>query len=188
VIKDDTFNGRPGTLRGSALTFCGPESLLALPTPTQSGSQATPPPQPKPPVLSGLAVGPARFRAAKSGPMVMAKRPAAGGALVGYQDSEAAQTNFVLTEANPGRRVGARCQLETKANATRKPCIRWVKVISFVREDVAGRNQFGFTGRVGARRLPPGEYQLQAKAYAPSGLASDPAAATFTVLPPARSQ
>jgi len=38
---------------------------------------------------------------------------------------------------------------------------------------------------VGARKLPPGDYQLQAKAYLPSGLTSATVSANFTILPPA---
>ena len=55
-------------------------------------------------------------------------------------------------------------------------------MISFVRNDVAGRNSFGFTGRVGARKLPPGEFQLQAKAYGASGLTSSPVIVQFKIL------
>jgi hypothetical protein len=187
-MRDTTLNGGKGTLRGASLTFCGPESLLPLPSSsTVNPPPASPQPQPQPqaPLLSGLTVGPPKFRATKVGAMLTPRRPKAGGALVGYEDSLAAQTNFVLAEANPGRRVGSKCQLETKLNATKKPCVRWVKVISFVRNDVAGHNQFGFTGRVGARPLPAGEYRLQATAFAPSGLNSKPVTAAFTVLPPA---
>jgi hypothetical protein len=117
--------------------------------------------------------------------MLFAKRPKAGGALVSYQVSEAGETNFVLSELEEGRKVGAKCVPRTQSNLTKKSCVRRVKVISFLRNDSAGRNRFGFSGRVGARKLPPGEYQLKATAYAPSGMASSPASATFTVLPPA---
>ena len=48
--------------------------------------------------------------------------------------------------------------------------------------------EFGFTGRVAARKLPKGEYRLQAKAYAPSGLTSAPVSVDFTILPPAASK
>jgi hypothetical protein len=139
-------------------------------------------------VLSGFAIAPGKFRAAKQGPTVLAKRPKVGGALVSYQDSVAAQTNVVLFEAEPGRKVSGKCVPQTTANATKKPCTRYVKVISFVRHDVAGRNKFGFTGRVAARKLPVGEYRLQAKAYAPSGLTSAPVTANFTILPPVPSK
>lgn len=139
------------------------------------------------PALTGLAIAPRRFRAAKSGPTVLAGRPSSGGALVSYTDSSAAQTNVVISRVTPGRTAGGRCAAETKANATGKPCARLVKAIGFVRADVAGRNRFGFSGRVHGALLPPGEYQLQAKAYSSSGLVSAPAAATFTILAPAPS-
>ena len=186
VIRDDTMNSSVGTVKAMNLILCGPQSPPAAPgsDPGTNNQRPKSPPQP-PPVLSGLTVAPGEFAAAKSGPMVLAKRPASGGALVTYQDSEAAQTNFILTEANPGRKVGAKCVRQTKGNATKKPCTRWVKVISFVRNDVAGRNRFGFSGRVGARKLPPGEFQLQARAYAISGLSSNPVAVIFKIIPAA---
>ena len=190
VIKDDQLNESVGSLKSARLILCGPDSLLPPGTGGNSGGKGSPPPQsnppPKsPPTLSAFAVAPSKFRAAKSGPMVLAKRPKAGGGLVTYQSSEAAQTNLVLFDLEEGRKVGKKCVKPTALNSTKKPCVRPVKVISFVRNDAAGRNQFGFTGRVGARKLPPGEYQLQARAYAPSGLTSAPVSATFTVLPPA---
>jgi subtilisin-like proprotein convertase family protein len=180
VLRDDQLNASAGTLRAARLIFCGPDTASS-----GSGSGAAKTlsaPSKPPPVLSGLTVAPGEFAAAKSGPMILAKRPASGGALVSYSDTEAAQTNFILFESNPGRKVGARCVGQTKANAAKKPCTRWVKVISFVRNDIPGRNRFGFTGRVGARKLPPGEFQLQARAYGTSGLTSNPVAVQFKIL------
>ena len=116
--------------------------------------------------------------------MTLAKRAKTGGALVSYRSSESAQTNLVLYELEEGRKAGKKCVRKTKSNSANKECVRPVKVISFIRTDDAGRNQFGFTGRVGARKLPPGDYKLQARAYAPSGLTSNAVSATFTVLPP----
>jgi subtilisin-like proprotein convertase family protein len=182
VVKDDQLDSSVGTVKAAELIFCGPETAGAVVKPQQSQ------PKPAPPVLSALTIGPRTFRAAKQGPTVLAKRPKVGGALVSYRDSQAAQTNVVLFEAEPGRKVGAKCVPQTKGNAAKKPCTRYVKVTSFVRHDVAGRNRFGFTGRVAARKLPVGEYQLQAKAYAPSGLTSAPVTATFTILPQAPSK
>lgn len=161
--------------------------IYELPPPVVSaavagGGQQAQAPVPMPPVISGLAIAPRRFRAAKAGPTVLAKRPASGGALVSYQDSQAAQTNVVVLKAEPGRRAAGKCVRQTKANAGKRPCTRYLKVTSFVRHDVAGRNRFGLSGRVGARALPPGEYQLQARAFATSGLTSLPVSVNFTIL------
>lgn len=194
VIKDGQLNSSSGKLNAASLVFCGP-GVAQPPGPGDSGggsagsppSQGAPRPDPSPqssPLLSDFAISPSRFRAARAGPMLLAKRSRRGGALVSYQSSDAAQTHFVLFELEEGRRVRRKCVRATALNSTRKPCVRRVKVITFVRDDAAGRNQFGFSGRVGARKLPPGEYQLQARAYAASGLTSAPVGATFTVLPP----
>ena len=191
IVKDVNQNGSTGNLPPEAtkLVLC-PEPVSEPPLPPgggggQSQGRPSPPPAAQPPVLSDLAVAPGKFRAAKAGPMVRAKRPKVGGALVSYQSSDAVQTNFVLYELEEGHRVGRKCVRPSALNSTKKPCVRRVKVISFLRNGVAGRNRFGFTGRVGARKLPPGEYQLQARAYSASGLTSAPVGATFTVLPPA---
>lgn len=188
VIKDDQLNSSVGNLKSAHLILCGPDALLPPGSGGSGGKGAQQPqsnPPKSPPTLSSFAIAPGKFRAAKAGPMVIAKRPKAGGALVTYQSSEPAQTNLVLFELEEGRKVGKKCVRPTASNSTKKPCVRPVKVISFVRNDAAGRNQFGFTGRVGARKLPPGEYRLQARAYATSGLTSAPVSATFKVLPPA---
>ena len=183
VVKDDTPNGSAGNLAKAELILC-PEPGGQGPAPATTAT-ALSAPNPAPPVLSGLTITPSKFRAAKAGPTVLARKQKSGGALVSYQDSVAAQTNVVIFELEPGRRKGRKCLPETTANAAKKPCTRLVKLTSFVRHDVAGRNKFGFSGRVGARKLPPGDYQLQAKAYLPSGLTSATVSANFTILPPA---
>jgi subtilisin-like proprotein convertase family protein len=188
VVKDDTANLPPsvGSLAAAELVLC-PQPGSEPGAPAGGGnSAARPQAKPaQPPVLSGFTIAPSKFRAAESGPMVRAKRSPLGGALVGYQSSEPVQTNLILFELEEGRKVGRKCARPTALNSAKKPCVRPVKVISFVRNDSAGRNQFGFTGRVGARKLPPGEYKLQARAYAGSGLTSAAVSGTFTVLPPA---
>jgi len=197
VVKDDTANLPPsaGNLAAAELVLC-PEPETPPSPPAGGGGTGTgggaPPGQAErpaqPPVLSDFAIAPSQFRAARAGPMLLAKRSRRGGALVSYQSSDAAQTHFVLSELEEGRRARRRCVRPTALNSSRKPCVRRVKVITFVRDDAAGRNRFGFSGRVGARKLPPGEYQLQARAYTASGLTSAPVGATFTVLPPAPRQ
>lgn len=180
-VRDTQMNSSVGNVKAINLILCGPQ----LPPPAAAAPVAAPPQaKPAPPRLTGLTISPARFRAARAGAMVRAKRPVSGGALVSYEDSAPGQTNFVLFQAQAGRKVGARCVKQTRANEAKKPCTRYLKLISFVRNDAAGRNQFGFTGRVAARKLPPGEYLLQGRAYSSSGLTSDLASVTFTVLPP----
>lgn len=196
MVKDDTLNGSAGNLAEAGLVLC-PEGGSAGGggsgggggglSPASSAANASTPP-PAPPQLSNFKIAPSKFRAAKAGPTVLAKKPKSAGALVSYDDSAAAQTNVVLFEIEAGRKVGRRCVRETAGNAAKKPCTRLVKVTSWVRQDAPGRNKFGFSGRVAARRLPPGEYQLQAKAYLPSGLTSAPVSANFTILAPPLSE
>ncbi len=182
TIVDDTANASAGNLTAAELVLCGDSPPARNGSPTNGQSQARPAQAPQ---LSDFTIAPNEFRAAKAGPMVLAKRSKSGGGLVTYQSSEAVQTSLVLFELEEGRKAGKKCARATALNAAKKPCVRPVKVISFVRNGAAGRNQFAFTGRVGARKLPPGEYKLQARGYATSGLTSAPVGATFTVLPPA---
>src|SRR6202008_960073 len=124
---------------------------------------------------------PPRFSAAKAGGTVLSKRPPTGGALVSYAVSTAARTELTIARARPGRKVGGRCVAQTKANASRKGCTRYLDVTSFSRAAAAGRTRFGLRDRVGGGSLPPGKYRLRAEASAASGLTSAPASAAFTV-------
>lgn len=186
LVKDDTLNGSVGNLAKAELVLCpeggGGGGGGQAPASTAAAKPSSAPQAP--PQLSNLTIAPSKFRAAKSGPTVLAKKPKSAGALVAYNDSVAAQTNIVLFEVEAGRKVGRRCVRETVGNATKKSCTRLVKLMSWVRQDVPGHNKFGFSGRVAARKLPPGEYQLQAKAYLPPGLTSATVRANFTILPP----
>lgn len=197
VVRDDQLNASSGTVKAVKLNICGPEVKPTPTTETTAGSTTTASTgtgtpavkaetKPAAPAISGLGVGPSRFRAARAGPTVLASRPKLGGALVSYEDSAAAQTNFVLFALERGRRSGARCVPETARNGARRACTRLVKVTSFVRQDVAGHNQFGLSGRFGAQALAPGPYQLQATAYTAAGLISATATANFRILPPAQ--
>ena len=63
-----------------------------------------------------------------------------------------------------GVRHGKRCvKRPTRARPGHaRPCIRYTRVGSFSHRDLAGRNSFHFTARVGGRKLKPGRYRLAA--------------------------
>jgi uncharacterized delta-60 repeat protein len=113
-----------------------------------------------PPVLTGLAIKPARFRAALRGGSISRTT----GARVGYRVSRAATTTFTVARALPGRRSGRRCVQPTARNRGATRCTRFVGVRgSFRHVDAAGKNAFRFTGRVGRKALEPGPYRLDAR-------------------------
>lgn len=185
VVSDDSADGSFGNLRAAELIIC-PEPPPAQPSTISaglSGAQATPPAAPK---LSGLAISPRKFRAAKSGPTILAVGKASG-ALISYEDSIAAQMSALVARAMPGRKVGGKCVAETAANAAKKECTRYLKVGRFSHADVAGRNRLHFSGRLNGKALPPGEYRLELASWAASsGMKSDPVLGVFTVLTAAK--
>jgi subtilisin-like proprotein convertase family protein len=184
VVSDDAANGSVGSLTAAELVIC-PEAEAEPPPAVSPRPAASATPPPAPPQLTDLKIAPSRFRAAKAGGTVLAKRPPAGGAIVSYAVTAAARTELMIARARPGRRVGGKCVTETRANVSRKRCDRYVAVTGFSRDDGAGRNRFVLSGRVGGQPLPPGTYRLQALASAGPGPTSAAASATFTILPPA---
>jgi hypothetical protein len=129
--------------------------------------------------VSHLRLSPSRFAPAARGASIAKaprsrarhKRGRAPGATVSYTDSHAARTVFVVLRAVRGERRGARCLAKARDARHRHPaCTRYVRVGSFVHEDRAGANRFYFTGRVGRRKLAPGDHRLEATAsYAGGG-------------------
>jgi uncharacterized delta-60 repeat protein len=112
------------------------------------------------PLLTGLAIKPAKFRAALRGGSIARK----GGAKVSYRDSQAATTTFTVERVLPGRRSGTRCVRPTARNRSAKRCTRFVGVRgSFSHVDRAGQNSIRFTGRVRQKALAPGPYRLNAR-------------------------
>lgn len=119
---------------------------------------AAPPTAPK---LSRLALNPARFAAARSGPAIGSGR--GPGTKVSYDDTEAASTSFSVLRLEPGVRSGPRCVAPPRRRGGhRRACTRLRPAGKFVHVDLAGSNRFRFTGRVGGHRLVPGRYELVA--------------------------
>jgi hypothetical protein len=124
--------------------------LRGRPTDPAPPSPSPPSPLPRPPSdrvaprISGLAVSPDRFRAAR-------------GARVRYTLSEPARVSFAIERQVSGRRVGGRCVKRTTRNRRRQRCRRWVRLGrgGFVAAGRAGINAVRFTPR-----LQPGRYRL----------------------------
>lgn len=127
--------------------------------------RATPPPPRGPaPVLSGLKLSPATFRAAREGASVAR---IATGTRMGYAVSEISTTTFTVD------RVAAR------ANRGRK----FIPLQgSFTHEDLAGTNHVDFTGRIGGRALSPGSYRLNATPKSIAGLVGHKEQTPFRIV------
>jgi hypothetical protein len=118
------------------------------------------------PVISRLKIKPTRIVAAATGSSIATTRKArsATGATVSYTDTQAATTRFAVFRLASGVKQGKRC-VKPQARKPSKPkpaCTRYLLLGNFTHTDVAGRNSFHFTGRVGGHKLVVGSYRLTA--------------------------
>ncbi len=144
-----------------------------------SKAPATPAADVTRPVLSGLALRPARFRAAARGGSVVKR----GGGRISFRLSEPASVRFTAERVVPGRRSGARCVAVRPANRSAKPCLRYVKVLGgFTKAGAKGAGSLRFSGRLRSRKLAAGRYRLRAVATDAARNASRAQVAGFTIL------
>jgi hypothetical protein len=113
---------------------------------------------------SRASIFPRSFRAAPGGPSTRAARRVIYGARVTYTLNQAARVRFTVARELPGRRTRrGTCVRPTRANRLARRCIRRLPVRgSFTLNGRSGRNAFRFMGRIGGRRLTPGNYRLTA--------------------------
>jgi hypothetical protein len=177
-----TADGRPRVPNGTALKSHLDKLAAQAPASSSQGSATTTPP--KPPVVvavTGLRVGPAAFRGARSGASVRAATVRTG-ARVSYALNMPATVRFTVQRASTGRRAGARCVKLSRANHDRTPCDRLASVPgSFRRSRSSGADRFTFTGRLGGHTLRPGRYRLRASPTA-GGHAGQPTRASFRII------
>jgi hypothetical protein len=133
-------------------------------------------------VLSGLTVSPRSFVAARGAPQT---RPGSGlaGARVSYSDSRAAITRFTVLRVTPGIEFSKHlCEIHAGAGGRirGKPCVRYVRVGSFVHDDALGPNSLRLTGSIKGRALRPGLYELEAQP-AFDGVSGAPSTSVFRI-------
>ncbi len=120
------------------------------------------------PLLRGLSLRPARFKAASRGATIVAR----GGTKIAYRLSERATVLFVVQRVVAGRRSGGRCVALRRSNRSAKRCDRYLALrgafagagATFSTLGVAGANTLRFSGRLANRRLAVGRYRLRAVA------------------------
>ena len=135
------------------------------------------------PVISGFALSPRAFRAARRGGSV----GGSGGTRVSLTLSEPATLRFRVRRATRGRRVGGRCVKATRRNAGRRRCRRFVlRPGAFTVAGTQGANAFRFTGRLAGRSLGAGAYRLVVVATDAAGNRSASKSVGFTVRRPRR--
>jgi hypothetical protein len=131
-----------------------------------------------PAALRSLRIAPPRFTSAKRG----ASLAAAVGGTLRYRLSEPASTSFAVLAARGGRRHGTRCLPVRHPVARRNRCTLWVPLPgTFTRPSAGGHQRVRFSGRLAARRLAPGRYQLVATTTDLVGNVGDPARVGFEI-------
>ncbi len=148
---------------------------------TTAGASA--PPTPPAPALSGLSVKPRLFRALRGRGASIAPARRKRATTISYRDSQAGSTTLTVLRPVAGDSAGGRCVARTRHHSRHpRRCTRWVQVGSFIHRDLAGLNQFGFTGRINGRGLRPGDYRLQALARDSAGEHGRPLSTGFQIL------
>jgi hypothetical protein len=133
------------------------------------------------PLLSSVALAPGSFRAAATGQAVSSRAPV--GARVFYRLSEAATVTWGVEKGTVGRTVGGRCVRKTRRNASKRRCLRFVRMLgSFQTRGAEGQNGFRFSGRLNGKKLAPGSYKLVGVAKDVVGLKSKTQKRNFRVV------
>jgi len=158
------------------------------PTPTTSKSSSTPAaygggPSAEPAKVDSETVSPAAFPAAPRGPSAVTAIRRYGAEVL-YTLNTASDVRFTIAKVESGRTSSGRCVRRTKANHSRRRCIRLVALPGdFTRTGSAGVNRFRFTGRLAGHTLAIGSYRLTATPTA-SGKFGNTMAAAFRVIKP----
>jgi streptogramin lyase len=152
--------------------FCADRiGRIAVALPVDCNAVPTPAGCPPKPVavlsVSSMRLSPRSFRAASKGGSISAKKKKKGktGTKVTYGLSRPASTKFTVERAEQGRKSGKKCVKAKRGKKKGKKCTRYVLVKgSFKHAGKAASNKFGFSGRVGSKKLKPGSYRLNARA------------------------
>ncbi len=131
-------------------------------TPSGGGPGTTPAPDKTAPVLSHVSLKPSAFALTQSG---RKRKPHVHyETTLSFTVSEtAAVRGTVLAQAKAkGRLVGTTCQKQTKKNAKRRRCTRWVPVATAFSERAGrGASKLSFAGGFGEHTFKPGRYRMQ---------------------------
>jgi len=146
------------------------------------------PPLEVPPIptlsISGVSLTHARFRASSRGSVAKTREHAPLGTTFHFSLSVAAELTIAIARVEPGSRQGARCvppgPVLRGDRAGR--CSRRLAVGTVTGSIEPSRHdRLGFSGRIGARTLPPGNYEAALTA-ADASERSLPIALTFTIV------
>ena len=149
------------------------------------------------PRVTRLTISPKTFAVGEKGAALRGRTrtQAALGAVVRFRLSEKASVRLLVQRTIAGRRKVARrgalrC-VAVKAHARvpgRARCVRHPGRGRLLRAGTAGANRIVFSGRIGARGLPPGAHRLVVIATDATGARSKPRHVAFRVVGPAASR
>jgi hypothetical protein len=129
--------------------------------------------------IGRLRIRPARFRAARSGP-VIAPAGSHSGAGMSYVDGREAVALITIERELAGTRSARGCLAAPRAPAPARRCIHFQEVAAFTRVDAAGHDELRLSGRTARGRLAPGAYRVR---VGPDGPGGRGATAMFRILP-----
>jgi len=177
AVSPDSLHAYVAASAVSAVAVFDHGPFVAPPPPPPAGP--APPPDTTKPMLRGLSLRPARFRALARGAAVVTR----GGSRISYRLSEAADVRFTLQRVVSGRRAGGRCVAVRRSNRSAKRCDRYRLLTGAISgRATTGANAFRFSGRLRNRKLAVGRYRLRAVAKDAAGNRSRTNVARFTIL------
>jgi hypothetical protein len=114
-----------------------------------------------------------RFRVARAGTTVTARKQAPRGTVLSFTTSEPIRLTVVIERRHVRHRARSRRQR-----------VSFLRVATLTRGGVpAGSDHLKLTGRIGKRRMAPGAYRLTLRAQDAAGNRSRPVRRGFTILP-----
>ena len=163
VYQRDVVRVTATNVAGAESVFSTPSDLIAdaqgrTVPPSGSGADTTAP------VLTKLSLSRKRFRIAKAPGNAAAKGKQAGrGTVLRLSSTEAGRLSIAIERLRRGRKPTLMATLTSKIQA--------------------GPNSVAVSGRIGKKRLAPGNYRMTITARDPAGNASQPTRLLFTLLP-----
>lgn len=132
------------------------------------------------PSLRGLSATPSRFQVGQSRTPLVGSALASGTRLR-FRSSERGVARIVFLRRSAGRRAGGRC-VPAPPSQTRRRCVVLRRVGHLVRRVSSGVSVIRFSGRLGARALAPGHYQVRLTVTDRAGNRSAPRGTLIVVV------
>jgi hypothetical protein len=134
------------------------------------------------PSLRNVSMTSRRFRVGRKPTVVAARKKVPVGTAFRFTLNESATLTIRIDRLTKGRRVKKRCLQPTRKRRHRKLCQRATKSGALTRRNLpAGPGKVQFSGRLGTRKLTPGNYRATLTAAA-AGVKSTPVALRFSIV------